>query len=153
MPSLFSSTEVTGHCLCKDVKIKIDRECLTDKSNHVFLCHCDNCQRAGGGLSSLCFMLPNEKAELIDEKNLIKKYNDTGTTSKEILERYFCSKCGSPIYSKSSKFPSNLIVIKLSLFVNKVEQLPPPTVELFCKQMMKWEKRIDGTTYYDKSIE
>ncbi|CAF1069938.1 unnamed protein product [Adineta steineri] len=151
MFSFLSSKELIGHCLCKDVKVKIDPVSLTDKSNEILVCHCSNCQRAGGGLLSYEIMLPDEKVTLIDDKSLITRYDDTDTKSKNVVERYFCRQCGSPIYGKTPKNKPNITIVKLSLFAG--DQLPCPTKEVFCAEMMKWEKKIDGAKHYDEGPE
>ncbi|CAF4058649.1 unnamed protein product [Adineta steineri] len=148
-----ASSELIGHCLCDEIKVKIQRETLNDISNGTALCHCENCKRATGGLSSYNLILPEDKVVVLDSKSLMKQYDDTNTKSKNLVERYFCSQCGSPIYSKSSKLMPKKRIIKLSLFSGKIDQLPCPSIEVFCKDMMKWEKQIDGAKYYDESVE
>ncbi|CAF1210902.1 unnamed protein product [Rotaria sordida] len=107
-----SSNEIVGRCLCGEIKIKMTHECLTDKSYQIVLCHCTNCHRAGGGLASLDLILPEDKVNLLDNKSLLKKYNDTNTKSKSLTERYFCSQCGSPVYSKNPETQPKKIIIK-----------------------------------------
>ncbi|CAF1114454.1 unnamed protein product [Adineta ricciae] len=85
MISFLPSKKLIGYCLCKDIKVKIDRESLTDKSNEILLCHCSKCQRGGAGLASLDLMSLNGKVTLIDEKSLIAKYDDTDTKSNVIF--------------------------------------------------------------------
>ncbi|CAF1118974.1 unnamed protein product [Rotaria sp. Silwood1] len=118
-----SSNEIIGRCLCGEIKIKTAHECSTDKSYQIVLCHCINCHRAGD------------------------------TKSKSVSERYFCRQCGSPVYSKSPETKPKKIIIQLSLFIGEIDQLPRPMKELFCKEMMDWEKKIDGAEHYDERME
>ena len=146
-----SSKELIGRCLCGEVKVQIAGDSLNEKSNETILCHCKNCQHAGGGLASFDLILPEEKVLLLDEKSLLKKYDDTDTKSKTVTERYFCGQCGSPVYSKNRESKPKKTVIKLSLLRDEVNQLPKPKKEVFCKDMMDWEKKIDGIEHYDQS--
>ena len=63
----------------------------------------------------------------IEQNMMIKIQNQKGT-----VERYFCRQCGSPIYAKSPKNKPEKMIIKLSLFVGQIKQLPRPMKDLFC---------------------
>ena len=77
---------ISGHCLCKAVKITLDQP-----KKQVEVCQCDMCRRWGGafysGLSGASFTIAGEDSI-------------TAYRSSEWAERAFCSVCGSNLWYK-----------------------------------------------------
>ncbi|CAF1183508.1 unnamed protein product [Adineta ricciae] len=90
------------------------------------LCHCSNCQRAGGGLGSMDCMLSDDNVVIINDKSPIPKYEDMDMKSKGAVERHVCSRYGSPIYYKAPKNNLRMTIIKLSLFAEELNELLCP---------------------------
>ena len=79
----------TGQCLCGAVKYEVELN-----SNHVHICHCNICQRWGGGPALAVDHKANWKAQ--GEENL------TWYNSSEWAQRGFCKTCGSHIAFKTN---------------------------------------------------
>jgi hypothetical protein len=77
---------VTGGCLCGAVRY----ETWGDRRNS-FICHCRMCQRASGAPFVGLFYMPIEHIRLIQGQ--LGEYQ-----SSEQAVRYFCIRCGSPIF-------------------------------------------------------
>ncbi len=83
---------LTGQCLCGDIKYSIDN---TPEITGV--CHCKNCQRQAGSAFSTLASVPKGEFHLVSGEPAL--YQDTDTDSGNSVDRFFCGRCGSPIYS------------------------------------------------------
>ena len=73
----------TGRCLCGSVTFE-----LSGSPNKVGACHCRQCQRWSGSVFAVGARFPESAFKLTSGE--MKVYR------QEIMERGFCSKCGSP---------------------------------------------------------
>lgn len=87
----------TGQCLCGGVRFTIDGELEA-----VQICHCQQCRRAQGTpfasnvpVSTTVFALQGEQ--------LLSAFE-----SSPGKQRVFCSRCGSPLYSRRADLPGVL---------------------------------------------
>lgn len=91
-----------GGCLCGAVRLQIDAE-----NARMVDCHCTDCRKiAGGGPSHLMGIA---KASFSVTHGEATGYTVTGESGKPVT-RYFCRKCGSPLYSKPDAFPGFVFV-------------------------------------------
>ncbi|MEL6965362.1 MAG: GFA family protein [Pseudomonadota bacterium] len=90
---------IVGGCACGAVRY--ESEAAIEFSFH---CYCRKCQRATGGGHSSAFALPLDKVKLTGELNYYEQEADTGSTTYA----GFCPSCGSPILSKTARFPNRL---------------------------------------------
>ncbi|ORY26953.1 Mss4-like protein [Naematelia encephala] len=123
---------ITGQCACGDIKVEIPRP------TEMCFCHCTQCRRTGGAVASANFVVPTEKVIL--SGHTPKTFHDTGTSGKPVI-RYFCHKCGSPIYANAEAVPGVLFV-RSGLF--DPGQIPKPTSHLFTKNFESWETAFPG---------
>ena len=72
-----------GGCLCGNVRFK-----ATGPPNKIGTCHCRQCQRWSGSVFSVGARFPESAFQLISGE--MKVYR------QEIMERGFCTECGSP---------------------------------------------------------
>lgn len=93
MPSLH-----TGCCLCGGVRYRIVGQ-LPDFE----VCHCRQCQQAQGGACVVVAPIAASNFELLSGSELLESYR--ATPSKE---RLFCSRCGSPLFSRRDEVPDTL---------------------------------------------
>ena len=91
-----------GSCLCGGVRYEVEGE-LTQ----IGLCHCSMCRKASGTAFAANAPVPNAAFRLIAGFDLLRSY-----ASSPGKQRFFCHRCGSPIYSKSEKYPE-LIRIRI----------------------------------------
>ena len=88
---------VTGGCLCGKI-----RYAVSQPLHNVIACHCTHCQKASGAGASHNAPVPTSAVTFTSGKP--KLFEDTAQ-SGNILRRYFCGDCGSPIYSQRAKTP------------------------------------------------
>lgn len=92
----------SGQCLCGDIQYEFANEpAMTG------VCHCKNCQRQAGSAFSTLAGVPKAEFNMTGEPTL---YLDGGTKSGNTVERYFCGRCGSPIYSAIPSQPDTLFL-------------------------------------------
>jgi hypothetical protein len=81
---------MTGKCLCGAVSYSVSGELQMTG-----VCHCKNCQRQSGSAYSVLFGVANHQLSIQGD---LTTYEDTSETGN-IVERHFCGKCGSPLFS------------------------------------------------------
>jgi len=136
-------SSTTGKCLCGQITISIPKEAVNANGNTA-ICHCKNCCRAGGSLGSINIIVPESAVQITGQPKI---YQDNNTDSGATVQRAFCGNCGSPIYTVSPNV-SGVQIIKLTLF----DEIPKPSMEIYCKSMPAWAKPIDGTKQFDAML-
>ena len=88
---------IKGRCLCGDVTYTLTSDLL-----FLYHCHCAECRRFSGSSNATNATIVGADLTIDDPHGKLTKY-DLAQGG-----RYFCSKCGSPIYSSADdgEFPS-----------------------------------------------
>ena len=82
-----------GACLCGKVRYEI-----AGAPRFMYQCHCSRCRAATGAAFASNVIVDTEKFRITAGKDVL-----TGFNSSPGKFRYFCSACGSPIYSHGEK--------------------------------------------------
>ena len=90
---------LAGGCACGAVRYESGGDV-----EFSFHCHCRKCQRATGGGHSSAFTLDREHVHLTGKIEYYEQSADSGHPTYS----GFCPRCGSPILSKTSRFPDRL---------------------------------------------
>lgn len=85
----------TGSCLCGGVRFRVDAE-----PEPIQVCYCRQCRKAQGAALVTNMPVPAAAFHILAGVELLKAYE-----SSPGKDRFFCSRCGSPIYSKADKKP------------------------------------------------
>jgi hypothetical protein len=133
-------SSITGKCLCGQITVSIPKESLNANGNTA-LCHCKNCCRAGGSLGSINIIVPESDVQIKGQPTI---YQDSDMDSGAPIQRAFCGNCGTQIYTASPNI-SGVKIVRLGLF----DEIPKPSLELYCKSIPSWNKPIDGTKQFD----
>ncbi|KAJ7300871.1 Mss4-like protein [Mycena albidolilacea] len=91
-----SSIQRLGSCLCRQIRFTV-----LGKPYSCAVCHCINCKKSGGSAFSTSAFFTPDKIILTAGQELLRKYDDTDTTSGNTLTRLFCANCGSPLFMSS----------------------------------------------------
>jgi len=91
---------VTGACLCGGVAFDIEGELAP-----VQVCHCAQCRKAQGGPFATNIPVAAGRFRLLRGAPLLAAYE-----SSPGKQRVFCSRCGSPVYSRRASMPGVLRV-------------------------------------------
>ncbi|UPX09873.1 uncharacterized protein EKO05_0000553 [Ascochyta rabiei] len=95
----------TGACLCKKITFRVEGEEL-----NFAICHCTNCRRNCGATYTANAWFPDKQFEWTTGEDLLKQYDDRDTETSEVVHRWFCTDCGSPMMTKSPRMPGITIV-------------------------------------------
>jgi hypothetical protein len=87
-----------ARCLCGGVEIEID-----GKLGPLYYCHCKRCQRASGSAFSANCSVRTKYWSWRSGEALVREFD-----SSPGVWRAFCSRCGSPIYSRWADQPDML---------------------------------------------
>ena len=93
---------ITGACLCGKVRYKVSQPL-----RNIIACHCTHCQKSSGAGASYNAVAPAAAVSFTSGQP--KLYEDVAQ-SGNILKRYFCGDCGSPIYSQREKSPGMMVL-------------------------------------------
>lgn len=130
----------TGGCLCGQITVSMKNEAL-NATHSTYVCRCRNCRQTSGSTGSTGVIVPDSSVEITGEPKI---YEDNKTDSSTTIKRAFCGNCGSPIYTASPTM-IGVRIFKLGLF----EQIPRPSMELYCRDRPAWDKPIEGTKQFD----
>jgi len=95
------SSLIEGRCACGAINYQIDA-----KIEFAFKCHCRKCQRATGGGHSSAFAVPVNKFKSIGRIKEFRLSSDNGAATYS----GFCSECGSPMTSRTERFPERIYI-------------------------------------------
>jgi hypothetical protein len=84
-----------GGCLCGGVRFRIH-----GKLGPAGFCHCKQCQRASGSAFAVNAPVRTRYFELHVGADLVREYESSPNKF-----RAFCSRCGSPVYSRRDEEP------------------------------------------------
>ena len=124
---------IHGGCACGAVRYQTRAEV-----EFAFNCHCRKCQRATGGGHSSAFAVP---AAAFEVSGIIKEFA-SASDNGAITFAGFCPECGSPLTSRTERFPERIYVHAASLdepfkfsptfvvFTNAAQPWDPPSDRL-----------------------
>jgi hypothetical protein len=89
---------ITGSCLCRGIRFEV-----TGPLGMVAMCHCEDCRKANGTAYSTNAPVRRADVSLTCGEDLLASYE-----SSPGEYRMFCSRCGSPIFSRRDDKPDTL---------------------------------------------
>ncbi|MBV1934462.1 MAG: GFA family protein [Parvibaculaceae bacterium] len=119
---------VTGGCACGAIRY--------DAKNNIelsFQCFCRKCQRSTGGGHSSVFALATSEVTFTGELTEYTQDSDAGVNTYS----GFCRTCGSPLTSRSERFPDRVYVHVATLDDPSVFQ---PSFTVFEEKALAWDK-------------
>ncbi|WP_217351701.1 GFA family protein [Ruegeria sp. HKCCD8929] len=88
--------KLSGGCACGSVRYASDADI-----EFSFNCHCRKCQRATGSGHASAFALPLDSVKIEGDIKEYKGVSDSGAATYS----GFCPHCGSPLMSRTERFP------------------------------------------------
>ena len=98
MSEAAGTTELTGRCLCGNVRYRI-----RGRLGAIGYCHCGQCRRATGTAFASNANVARANIEFLAGLDGVTEYE-----SSPDKFRAFCSRCGSPVYSRTTADPDHL---------------------------------------------
>ncbi|HEY5808733.1 MAG TPA: GFA family protein [Povalibacter sp.] len=123
-----------GSCLCGKVSYEI-----TGEPGPIGVCHCRNCRKANGSAFNAIVPVNAANFRLLSAETLTKYESSPG------VGRYFCSNCGSPIYSQRDAMPE-LLRVRIGTLDSSLEG--KPAMHIFVGMKAPWYDIHDTAPQY-----
>jgi hypothetical protein len=117
----------SGGCLCGAVRYEAQ-----GAPKRVFLCHCRDCQRAGGSAFHLGVVFARADFKLV--RGRVTSFVSTADSGRKIA-RNFCPTCGSGVYNEPQRIP-DAVVLKAGTLDDP--KAVAPSQELFAEARAEW---------------
>jgi hypothetical protein len=117
----------TGGCLCGGIRFEI-----TGEISDIVCCHCSECRKAQGTAFATNGVVKEIDFKVISGANFLKAYEPSPGYAK-----LFCSRCGSPIISKSEKKPG-VVRVRLGTIESDINERP--MAHIFVGSKANWEE-------------
>lgn len=116
---------IQGQCLCGDIQYQYHGS-ITE----LIICHCNQCKRAQGTAFALNSPVKAEFFRITQGRSRLHAY-----FSSDKKQRVFCSKCGSPIYSKHQDHPQ-IIRLRTGTITSGLDRAPD--YQQYCDSKVDW---------------
>lgn len=124
-----------GSCLCGGIQYEV-----RGPLGYIMQCHCRRCRKANGSAFAANSPIAKTDFQLLQGEQLLKAFNpNTGVI------RYFCSDCGSPIYSVRTDVP-DIYRLRIGTLDTPIEQ--KPVCHIFTGSKAEWEDICDALPQY-----
>jgi hypothetical protein len=119
---------MTGRCLCGAVTYEVSGDPIATA-----VCHCEHCQRQGGGAFSVNVVVHESQLAVDGE---LRTYEERGELGDDVyVRRRFCGDCGSPIVSELAK-TEGVVAVKAGTLDDRSDVRP--NVEVWCVDRQPW---------------
>lgn len=116
-----------GRCACGAIQFEAE-----NNIEFAFQCHCRKCQRATGSGHSAVFALSVSDIQFSGDITEYEQGSDAGAATHS----GFCSTCGSPVTSRSERFPDRIYIHAATLDEPELFQ---PTFSIFSQDAAPWD--------------
>lgn len=125
----YGTETMKGKCFCGTVCYD-----LLSEPEQVYYCHCRDCQILSGSAFHVLGVV-NRDSLLLQSGELSEYTHTTDSGSK--MTREFCTKCGTPLFLKSTRFPD------IQMFTISALEQPEefqPSFEIWAKSKNSWSE-------------
>jgi hypothetical protein len=130
MDSKHPAVDVSAQCACGGVRVTLKGRVLS-----MFLCSCEDCQRASGtGHAAILLARPADLTIAGDTRSFARPAN-----SGAIMTRSFCPQCGTPIVGHSSRAP-DVLMLPIGLFGAEAADWFRPNQLIFARSHREWDE-------------
>jgi len=129
-------TPLRGACLCGDVRFEIRGDLGT-----ITLCHCGTCRKAQGSAFAAAAPVRADDFVLLGGQGSLTSYE-----SSPGKERVFCSRCGSPIFSRRAS-KAEFVRVRLGALDGPVGRRPD--CHIFASSRADWDDHLDALPEFD----
>ena len=126
--------DLTASCACGAVNATVSGRVLS-----MLLCSCEDCQRSTGAGHAAVFAVERTALSVGGETTEFSRPADSGAT----FTRYFCPRCGTPIYGESSR-AARLVLVPVGLFGGAAAEWFRPTQLIFARSHRDWDIIADA---------
>jgi hypothetical protein len=127
---------LSGGCMCGAVRFE-----LTRPPAWMYHCHCSTCRRASGASCATNVVASFDALAITQGAECIDAYE-----SSPGKRRYFCSRCGSPLYSRGAAAPDVISVRAGTLHDSPGLQ---PAYHAYAAEAAPWSGFGDGLPRFE----
>jgi len=128
-----------GRCLCGDVRYEIRGEI-----KKIVCCHCSECRKAQGSAFATNGVVDEANFNFLSGEHLLTRYEPSPGYAK-----LFCSRCGSPMISKSEQKPG---VVRVRIGTIESDITERPVAHIFVGSKANWEEIGESLPQFLKGI-
>jgi hypothetical protein len=129
--------EVTGSCLCNEVRFKV-----TGPYHRFALCHCSRCRKSTGSAHASNIFTDVDHLTWLSGESLVKRFR---LPSAKRFSKAFCSMCGTPVpcVSRDGK--------RVVIPAGSLDSDPQikPDVKIYCADTAPWYKQLESVEAFD----
>jgi hypothetical protein len=133
-----NANKLTGGCLCGAVRFQ-----LTSEPSGAGWCHCRNCQ-LNSGSPAMAFASIAFADLVIDGDGSTLAFH----ASSNETQRWFCSKCGTPLWVQESLAPKTR---DFSLATLDHPDAVSPEFHIYWQSRIIWDRQDDGLPRFPRS--
>jgi hypothetical protein len=126
-----------GGCLCDGIRFEI-----SGGIRDIIFCHCSQCRKVQGSAYATNGVVDRGAFTIVKGPDLLAAYESSPGKVK-----YFCSRCGSPIYSDNALQPE-AVRIRLGTIESEIRERPK--CHIFVASKANWETITDDLPQFDE---
>lgn len=130
--------DFNGHCDCGAIVVQAHGRVVS-----MFLCACENCQRAGGGGHSSVALFHAEAVRVVGATKTYSRPAASGAT----FTRHFCPECGTTVFAQSSRAPA-LRIVPVGVFAGDNAWFKPNQL-IFSRSHQAWDHVADHLPWHE----
>ena len=130
--------DLAAPCACGAVSVHFSGKVLS-----MFLCSCEDCQRATGAGHSAIVLARQEAVTVSGETRSFARLANSGAT----LTRTFCPNCGTPLWAQSSR-AAELVMLPVGLFGAAAAPWYAPNQLIFARSHRDWDLIDDALPHH-----
>jgi len=128
---------LTGHCLCGSVRYEIDGDALA-----LMYCHCEACRRATGSSLNTSLLVRRDAFRILAGEDAVSFFESSPEN-----RRYFCTRCGSPVFKHFPRPPELLTVRAGTLDSDPGVR---PAAHIWVSEKAPWYEISDGLPQFPR---
>jgi len=117
----------SGSCLCGGIRYELDAE-----PGAIEFCHCRTCRKSNGTAYGANAPIAASDFRIVAGAELLKAFE-----SSPGKQRYFCERCGSPIYSQHQKRPG---ILRLRIGLLDTPTSARPRIHFMVAHKAEWDE-------------
>ena len=128
---------LTGACNCGAIRFEVDGDPLG-----AIVCPCTRCQRRTGAGASPNIVVAPDQLRVVEGEDVI-----TSWSPEEGNDKWFCPRCGSPVYASNTARPQ-FVVVRMGV----LDEDPGvrPGMRVFTADAAAWDPvPDDGLTHFE----
>ncbi|CAK7238454.1 hypothetical protein SEUCBS140593_010704 [Sporothrix eucalyptigena] len=133
-----------GSCLCGRVSFTAASEPLA-----VLACYCVHCSKGAGGPGQVIAKLAESDVNIVTGHDAIARCVLDDTSSGAPKEKFFCSSCGSTLWTVPAGVKGKFLMVRATLLSNWTKL--QPAAEIFVKYRPAWAVPVVGALQFQEA--